>query len=764
MSSRTIHFHNLSITPEKIEVEADFDDQSHPLFFSFSEPIETDEDHIALTLATLCGQKYDKIRLDFPIRAEILKTIETETNAEVEAEINENPAQLSSGGGHILSFSGGFDSIAAKLVLPRSTHLVSLDFGGWFQREAEFFEKFDPLIIKTNIRRVPDQSTSLARNSWLFMGVGALLTSHHFKARFHTFGSILGEKLANPAPQSTTPALLRAAGLTEIGATAGVTEIGTTRMVVENRPDLVKESLTSLAGKKDRKNYYKGALVTLVADELGMENPLGSFKENWDHPVPFTDSYTTALSALYFISRGREDLISPLFTEIPEESRKFATTLSLDFFNKVDPDFYQDMPSEQRIQAFSSLDRLGYKLFNESDWLEVIQVREHLNSVFDLSQSPVRTQTPSAVSTHRNTKDTTEMTDYALGQSYAPIKEFIRTQIVDRKLSFNSLKTTTSAIKRMTDRFEANGWVVRDTTTEESKHPRHEITSPDGSITLKMNSAKVFRHPMHTEQICQRKNLTKKMLEFDGVPVPRGAEFSIRDRGPAAALFSKMQKPVVIKPSNSGGSRGVTVDAFTLGDFQTAWKTAADEAGDHGTVLLEEFVRGVELRALVVGDRVISIVARIQAYVVGDAHSTLRQLIDKMNEERSVHYRSTQLEVEIDWSFIQRQGLVEESVPGENQIVLLNAFGLPAAGALLVDVSRSVDPAILKVAVQAADAIPDLETGGVDLLVDNVVNPGSIVVLEVNTAPSLNIHRYVTHGPVREVTDDIVDHFLGEIA
>jgi D-alanine-D-alanine ligase-like ATP-grasp enzyme len=345
---------------------------------------------------------------------------------------------------------------------------------------------------------------------------------------------------------------------------------------------------------------------------------------------------------------------------------------------------------------------------------------------------------------------------------YESLSAFVRKVIVDPGLTFNSVKTTQSTVKGIVDGFESLGWASAKVHNPRSSHPRHRLVSPDGSIELSMSSAKVFRHPMHTEQICQRKHLTKRMLEFDKLPTPAGADFSPKERNVARAFFEKVPKPVVMKPTNSGGSHGVTVGVSDVSEFEAAWKFALDEGRSDSNVLIEQFVRGVELRALVVGEDVVSIVARVQPFVVGDGTARLESLIEDANEARKVHYRATQLPVVIDWDFIGKRGHDAMTVPAAGEIVYLNPFGLPAYGAFLVDVTDSVSPAIRELAVRAKNAIPDLEMGGIDILVEDLDDVDTAVILEVNTAPSLNLHRYVTHGPAREVHLALVDYFHGQ--
>lgn len=342
---------------------------------------------------------------------------------------------------------------------------------------------------------------------------------------------------------------------------------------------------------------------------------------------------------------------------------------------------------------------------------------------------------------------------------YESLTSFVQKTLVEPKLTYNSLDTTTSAIASIINAFVVLGWTAKPVEVEGSKQPRHEVKSPDGSITLAMNGAKVFRHPYHTEKICQRKHLAKRMLEFDGIPTPQGADFDRGDFDIAKAYFSKVPKPVVVKPTNSGGSHGVTVGVQHEAEFEKAWKFATEEGGLRSSVLVEQFVRGVELRAMVVGDRVDSIIARVQPFIVGDGRSSMSALIDGAREARRVHYRSTQLPIAVRWEFIERQGHTSDSVPSSGEIVYLTPLALPADGALLVDVSDLVGPEVKQLAINARRAIPGLEIGGVDILISDLMDASTAVVLEVNTAPSLNLHRYATHGQPREVQLDVVEYF-----
>ena len=152
----TIEFSQLDVSNHRVSLLAKCGGQEHELWYEFDREVRPSTNAIAVALSTLCGTKFDSIFFDFPIAEETSVLLQKFTKAPVSSSSTCSPI-TPRGGGRILSFSGGFDSFAALRLLGNEAHLVSLDFGGWFEREAQFFNNFDPLVIKTNIRRTPTQ-------------------------------------------------------------------------------------------------------------------------------------------------------------------------------------------------------------------------------------------------------------------------------------------------------------------------------------------------------------------------------------------------------------------------------------------------------------------------------------------------------------------------------------------------------------------------------------------------------------------------------
>ncbi|SMX95536.1 cyanophycin synthetase [Brevibacterium sp. Mu109] len=370
-------FKNLEITPDSVKLRAEYQD-TVDLHFDFDRRLEVSSTQVALALTTLCGTKYDAISFDFEVDASAMTTISVATGAEVSAVQASDSPRITSESGHLLSFSGGFDSLAAWRMMPEDSHLVSMDFGGWFQRESEFFRSFDTLVVKTNARSVPTRRTPLTLNHWSFMALGAILTAQHFNAKYHTFGQILAESLSRNANKSSALPVLTELGFIDAGYAKGLTEVGTASVILQSDPGIVSNSLKSLAGPKDRKLFRKAALSALVAEKLGVTVALPELSFARSPRIDYGADYATTLSALYCIAKGADEKIIDLFESVPTEAFDLARGVSMNFMEKLNWDSYMQFPAPLKGGLWNKMHQFGLEPYTENDWDELKAVRNHL--------------------------------------------------------------------------------------------------------------------------------------------------------------------------------------------------------------------------------------------------------------------------------------------------------------------------------------------------------------------------------------------------
>ncbi|WP_397532783.1 cyanophycin synthetase [Roseateles sp.] len=265
-----------------------------------------------------------------------------------------------------------------------------------------------------------------------------------------------------------------------------------------------------------------------------------------------------------------------------------------------------------------------------------------------------------------------------------------------------------------------------------------------------------------SESIAQDKDLSKRLLQAAGVPVPIGRPVDSVDDAWAAAL--EVGLPVVVKPQDGNQGKGVTVNVASREHMEIAYK-AADEIGQ---VMVEKFLPGSDYRLLVVGDKLVAAARRDPPHVIGDGVLTVKQLVDKVNADpkRGDGHATSLTKIRFDDIAVARlelQGLTPDSVPDKGRRVILRNNANLSTGGTATDVTDDVHPEVAARAIAAAQVV-GLHVCGVDVVAEGVLQPleeqsGGIV--EVNAAPGLRMHLSPSYGKGRNVGEAIIAHLYG---
>jgi len=281
-----------------------------------------------------------------------------------------------------------------------------------------------------------------------------------------------------------------------------------------------------------------------------------------------------------------------------------------------------------------------------------------------------------------------------------------------------------------------------------------------GSRSRRIWTAETDQTSAISESISRDKDLTKRLLQSCGVPVPEGRVVSSPEDAWDAA--QDIGTPVVVKPSDANHGRGVSMDLNTRQEVEAAYKLADEEGSD---VIVERFVRGDEHRLLVVGGKLVAATKGEIATVTGDGVSNVTQLIDSQintDPRRGEHedFPLGLITYEEDPTVLlvlERQGFTPDSVPPAGKTVLIQS-----RGNLAFDCTDEVHPDVAAAASLAA-RIVGLDIAGVDLVAEDISRPleetgGAIV--EVNAGPGLLMHLKPATGKPRNVGKAIVDHLF----
>jgi cyanophycin synthetase len=280
-----------------------------------------------------------------------------------------------------------------------------------------------------------------------------------------------------------------------------------------------------------------------------------------------------------------------------------------------------------------------------------------------------------------------------------------------------------------------------------------------GSRQRRIQAAEIDATGAIAETIAQDKELTKKLLDAAGVPVPLGRTVSDPDDAWTAAL--EVGLPVVIKPKDGNQGKGVTVNVTTREQLTAGFHTASEFRDD---VMVEKYLPGHDYRLLVIGNKLIAAARRDPPHVAGDGKHSVRELVEIVNRDprRGSGHGTALTKIRFDdiaLGALAKQGLDADSVPDKGQRVTLRNNANLSTGGSATDVTDDVHPEVAARAIAAAHMV-GLDICGVDLVCDSVHRPiedqhGGIV--EVNAAPGLRMHISPSFGKGRAVGEAIMD-------
>jgi cyanophycin synthetase len=262
-------------------------------------------------------------------------------------------------------------------------------------------------------------------------------------------------------------------------------------------------------------------------------------------------------------------------------------------------------------------------------------------------------------------------------------------------------------------------------------------------------------------EIAGNKELTNRMLEEVGIPVPKG--MVVRDAADALSAARRLGFPVVLKPLDGNHGRGVMIDLKDEEAVSTAYPVAEKETRN-GAVIVEAFITGKDYRILVVNNQIVAVAERVPAHVIGDGKRTVAELIEATNVDprRGVGHEKILTRIHIDQQtrdVLAMAGLALESVPEKDVFVQLKLTGNMSTGGTSIDRTDDIHPDNAQIARQAAMTV-GLDVAGIDFITPDIsksVREVRGAIVEVNAGPGFRMHTHPTEGHPRHVGRAVVD-------
>ncbi|GAB3194009.1 hypothetical protein [Nesterenkonia suensis] len=294
--------------------------------------------------------------------------------------------------------------------------------------------------------------------------------------------------------------------------------------------------------------------------------------------------------------------------------------------------------------------------------------------------------------------------------------------------------------------------------------PHHAVFTFGDVVVGGMDRSVTTLVSANARRIARNKALTRRHFELQEIPSPAGRSFREKEITEAAKYLGALSGPGVLKPASGRSGLGITVGLTSSEELRQAWPVALEsrqtQEAPSRRLLIEQFHDGLDLRAFVVGERLISAIVRVPLHLVGDGSSELRALLEDTFARRQRHSLLAEHLPEVREADLRPLGLSLSSVLEKGELVMLNQAANLRAGGVPVDVTDQVGEDLADLAVDAMWAVPGLYAAAVDLLVPDLTTAEGAVVLEAEASASLAPHHFPAYGRSRDVAGAIAEQIL----
>lgn len=260
---------------------------------------------------------------------------------------------------------------------------------------------------------------------------------------------------------------------------------------------------------------------------------------------------------------------------------------------------------------------------------------------------------------------------------------------------------------------------------------------------------------------CANKDIANNLLEAAGIAISKGHLLKFTDSPKdRALLYRNLQKPLVVKPVNSLRGKSVHINITSLYKYNKAIDNIyAHHNQRKVNILVEQMFIGNEYRILATQEKIISVIKRIAANVVGDGELSIKELIAQKNLDPIRTEMPTYHSITIDKQvigYLKKQGLSLMSIPGKGTRVFLRPQSPLdiSMGGDTIDVTDNIHPSVRRIVKKIMKHMPGLSLTGIDYMTKDIHAPqtaDNYRIIEVNASPSLDWNEFPLEGPQRRV-------------
>ncbi len=272
--------------------------------------------------------------------------------------------------------------------------------------------------------------------------------------------------------------------------------------------------------------------------------------------------------------------------------------------------------------------------------------------------------------------------------------------------------------------------------------------------------------PYSVSIICGDKYITKKILEQNGISVPKGEKF-LPDEWELSVLYArKIGFPVVVKPVFGSHGDNIYMDVENEIELKDIVQNVYANTLKTSFIIEKQF-DGKEYRVFLTKEGKLAILHREPAHVIGDGKHSISELIEIENEKRKerINCLCPIAVDEITESYMKKNNISMEDIPNENEKVYLRHNSNVAKGGLCIDYTYKVDHSVIENCKKILDTFSGLSYVGIDYMSKDIQaeqTTDMYNIVEVNTVPGIHMHMRPSEGKPRNVAKYMVDMIFPE--
>ncbi len=254
---------------------------------------------------------------------------------------------------------------------------------------------------------------------------------------------------------------------------------------------------------------------------------------------------------------------------------------------------------------------------------------------------------------------------------------------------------------------------------------------------------------------------TYKILDNKSLPHPKAVLINDKERlKDKLSKINQIPKPWVVKPDFGSEGIGISVGVDNEKELNQAYKIAKKH---YKKVIVEEFVEGYHYRIYIFRRKILDIVERIPAYIIGNNEDSIKTLIKSKNQKRQeVGMAPIRVDEELRRQ-LKEKNLTLEDIPQEaRKVELRKNCNLCAGGETKRIDQKKVHKDNLEMFVAATELL-GLDLAGIDFITPDIsksFKKTDSAINEINRQPMPDAHYFADMKMDNFVAEEILKSFF----